>query len=314
MTAEIVADSRANADLLHRGFTIARLLSADEATALLERMVAIRGGESFDRTDGGGTGIEFHSSFLDMDPDYRKRADELVRSSFAGRLDALLRDYEILNGGLLLKPAWSSEVNLHYDWTMIRDLDQVSLNVWCPLVDVDISNGALQLVEGSQRLVRHIGAPHAPLYCRGYEAVLKERSTPIPLRAGEAVIYDSTVLHWSSPNGSGRARPVIAMNCIPRTATPVFYRLDDETAGRRFEVFDMSGGAYYEHDAADYFAGRIRARSLGFVRNGNRVVPLAEFERRLARAKNRRDARGGATGRTPLLRRLAASLGYGGKT
>jgi hypothetical protein len=314
MSAAIMADSRANADLLRRGFTIVRLLSADEANAVQETMVAIRGGEGFDRSDGGDTGIEFHSSFLDGDRGYRKRVDELVRSTFAGRLDALLCGYEILNGGLLLKPAGSSEVLLHYDWTMIRDLDQVSLNVWCPLVDVDISNGALQLVEGSQRLVRHIGAPLAPLYCRGYEAVLKERSTPILLRAGEAVIYDSTLLHWSSPNGSGRARPVIAMNCLPRTATPVLYRLDDQTAGRRFEIFDMSGGAYHEHDAADYFAGRIRARSLGFVRNRNRAVPLAEFERRMARAKNRRDARGGAAGRTPLLRRLAASLGYGGKT
>jgi hypothetical protein len=285
-------DEQKQAELHARGYTIVELVSGGDAAALLDAVAAQPPlGEFHPAT--AGKAFQFHSSFLDDDLVYRKRIHEMIKARFQPELDAILRDYEILIAGLFLKQPGSGAVHLHFDWTMIDDLDRVGINVWCPLVDVDETNGALRLVEGSHQLVRHIGAPHARPYFKGYEAELMDASLSVPLRAGQALIYDNTILHWSPVNRSAAPRPVIAMNCLPRTARPVFYRLDAEAGGKRFEVYDMADGGFFEHDAAAYFAGNIRRPSLGFVENPNRIVDRAEFQRRLDRLKRQREGRPG---------------------
>jgi hypothetical protein len=276
----IMLEPHREQELRTRGYTVVRLLKRDEAARLLKDLtVALRGG--FEPSTVKGEQFDFHASFLASDPIYRQHAHQAISERFQSLLDEILADYEILIAGLFVKQPGSGALPVHFDWSMIESPEEIGVNVWCPMVDVNAENGALHLVEGSQQLVRHIGAPHTPPYCCGFEDAVMERSTMVPLQAGEALIYDNTILHWSPVNRSARPRPVIALNAIPRRARPVFYRLETERTGSRFEVYDMSGGAYFDHAPADFFTGAVKRPSLGFIANPNRQLTADDFIERL---------------------------------
>jgi hypothetical protein len=290
--ARILASEERQAEFDRRGFTVVDLLSPEEVRASWE-MIEAAAPAQFDATARGGRAFQFHASFLHEDQDYRRRIHGLIRDALQPKLDRLLCGYEILLAGLFLKAPGTGMVPLHFDWTMVPDLSVVGINVWCPLIDVDVENGALHLVEGSQRAVPHIGAPGTPMWCAGLEEELTSLAVPVPLRAGQALVYDNTILHWSPPNRSAAIRPVIALNCLPRTVRPAFYRLDAESGGARFEKFDMGDGRHFKVQAADFFSGEIDAPRLGYVSNENRTLGREEAYRAIGvplpavRASNR---------------------------
>jgi hypothetical protein len=301
-----MSDSAAETDLEVRGFTVVRLLSEGGAQGLNDSIASLRADGLFDCSEGSKQ-FPFHSSFLDPDRDYRRRVHELVLDACKAPFESRFPSHWVMIGGLLLKPSGAGDVELHHDWTMVRDRRQRPLHVWCPLTPAAAVNGVLHFVEGSHRIVDHIGAPHTPVYCRGYQEALKVRSVSVKLSPGEALVYDSTILHWSPPNLGAEPRPAITLTCLPREAEPVFYRRDGE--GQRFELYDMADGGFFEHEAADFFAGTIRRPSLGFVANPNRQVPAAEFERLVAAARRRRGGGTGPDQRPSAWSRIRRSLG-----
>jgi hypothetical protein len=154
----------------------------------------------------------------------------------------------------------------------------------------------LRFVTGSHRLVRNIETPRVPYYFLSYAAELKERATPVATKAGEALIFDTTVVHWSRANASNRLRPVAASLFVPEDSTVVFHWLDQASGGTRFEQFDMEDDGYLDHSAQDFYSGKIRTRSLGFVENRNRGVSLAEFDELMANGEEIRQRAYGNAG------------------
>jgi hypothetical protein len=283
----IFLDPQRRQDWLAQGYSRVPVLTREEAAALLEELLAVRSRAELQATDHCQKRQGCHSSFDDPNPEYRRRIFDIVRDTFMPRLASVIDDYRMTLGGIFVKTPGSAEVPLHSDWTFTTDPDQVTLNVWCPLVDVDDRNSGLRLVAGSHRLFEHIGAPGVAPYFADYEQELKERSALMDLRAGEAVIFDSNLLHWSRPNLSDDIRPAVAFICVPASATPAMYRKDGD--GRRFEVFDMSNGGFFAQTSDELFEGRIRGKSVGFVANRNRPLSHREYERLHARgAKIRR--------------------------
>lgn len=294
----IFLDPQRRQDWLTQGYSRVPVLTREESAALLEELLAIRSRAELEASDHCQKRQGCHSSFDDPNPEYRRRVFDIVRDTFMPRLATVIDDYRMTLGGIFVKTPGSAEVPLHSDWTFATDPDQVTLNVWCPLVDVDDSNSGLRLVAGSHRLFEHIGAPGVAPYFAGYEQELKERSSLMDLRAGEAVIFDSNLLHWSRPNMSGDLRPAVAFICVPAGAVPAMYRKHKD--GRRFEVFDMSNGGFFAQTSDELFEGTIRGKSLGFVENRNRPLSKHEFDRLHGR---------GAKIRSRLLAPVAAGAG-----
>ncbi len=286
----IFLDDQAERDFARDGYAVVRLIGADEAAALLDGLAPLRRAP---RPEGDGSGL--YVSFMDSDRDQRRRLYHYFRDALEPRLEGVLDGYTVLAATLLDKPAGEGGMDLHRDWWMSSDLQDRNLIVWCPLVDADDANGTIRLVVGSHRLIPDLSAPHGGVYYARYQDALKRRSRSFPLRAGEALIFDATILHWSPAPGSGRARPAVNLMCLPKGAVPVFHKAHASPDGPMFEQFDMSGEGFYEHDMADFLAGNIRRPSLGFVPNPNRTISLEECERRLAAAEGRRiGAAGGA--------------------
>jgi hypothetical protein len=272
----IFFDASRQEEVFKNGYTAVRLLSAEEASALAESIVQLR--HEGDFATRNQRGMSFHASLLDSDLEYKRRVSALVAEWFAPRIAAILDGYRITTSGVLAKPPGGGELGVHRDWTMTSSVDDICLSVWCPLVDVEESNGVLRFVAGSHRLVRNIEAPHVPFYFQPFIDELKELATPVPVAAGQALIFDTTIVHWSGTNTTGTLRPVAAALCVPQDARMVFHRLDHASGGARFEQLDMEGDAYLDYDAKGFYGGSIDRPSLGFVKNQNRSVSREEFD------------------------------------
>ena len=284
--SRIFLDDRAQREFARDGFTVARLLSADEVAAVRASVDRLSAGRSPATENRDPSGL--YVSFQDSDLDYRREVYRYLRDFVSPRLDRILADYRVLTATVVEKPAGEGDMELHRDWWMSADPADMNLIVWCPLVDTDEGNGTIRLVVGSQRVTGDISAAHASKYFAGYGEELKRRARPIPLRAGEALLFDATMAHWSPENRSAESRPALSLMCLPKAAVPAFYTARNSAEGPMLELFDMSGDAYYEHDMADLMAGTIRAKSLGLVKNPNRSITLEEFDRRVAAAQARR--------------------------
>ncbi len=305
----IFVDDLAERDFARDGYAIVRLIPADEAAALLESVAALRPA----RAAPGGRGSGLYVSFMDSDRDQRRAIYRHLRDALSPHVDRILPGYKVLTATLLDKPAGEGDMDLHRDWWMSADVEDRNLIIWCPLVDADEINGTIRLVTGSQRLIHDLSAPRGGVYYAHYHEALKRRARSIPLRAGEALVFDATMLHWSPANDSGQARPAVNLYCLPKDAQPVFYKALSSPDGPVFELFDMSGEAYYDHDAAELVAGTIRRPSLGFVPNRNRPMAQEECERRLDAAQARgAGAPAAAGGGSPWRRRIAFMLGRPG--
>jgi ectoine hydroxylase-related dioxygenase (phytanoyl-CoA dioxygenase family) len=267
-------------EFLRQGFTIVQLLSPDEVATLVDACARLRPDDDVLDRDGG-TKHGNHTTFLDEDLDYKRGADAAVAAVLGPRIAELLVGYRPVISSFVIKAAHAAEVPLHIDWTFTERFDDIGINTWCPLVDVEASNGALRVLPGSHRLVSNIQGPLIPPFFGSYAGDLADRTVLVPLKAGEAVMFDTTILHASGLNHTDRPRMAAGSRWAPEDASQVLYRQDPTSRGKRFEIFSMEDGGFVEHGAAHYF-GTMRRPGVGHVPNRNRDISLAEFEARLA--------------------------------
>jgi hypothetical protein len=256
------------------------MLDAAEMAGMLEGVRALRPADRFAPT---GMVHSYHCSFLDANGQYKRQAFNLIQQIFAPHISQVLNGYEILNCNFYVKPPGTGEFVIHQNWPAIADLNDTTVTVWCPLVDVVESNGALQVVEGSHKLLPHVEGPNCPGYFRDFrEALIRKYLKPIPMSAGEALIFDDGLIHWSAKNDSTAARFAIQILCVPSDAQPVYFFFDPKTP-ERFELIAVDSEFFINADITDLTKRQPHWRSLGFIENRNRYLTEREFASLLAR-------------------------------
>jgi hypothetical protein len=265
-----------------QGFVTVPLLSPDEVAAVRERFFDIH-----DRRDADSDSLSlkqgYYVSLDHRDGNYRRQAEALVRETLAPRAAASLCGYRFLLGSFLLKPAGAGSLAVHRDWTMTADPRQTSLNCWCPLVDVDGENGALALLPGSHRcLPDNVHGPGMTQYLQLDRQRLPRLLRIVPLKAGEAAIFDYRMLHGSTANTTFEARPAIGGGFVPETARPMLHVRDAADGKGLFRMLEPEAEGWTDVLTGLMEPGRPDLRVVGRVRDRNRSMGQAEFERRLA--------------------------------
>jgi hypothetical protein len=192
-------------------------LEASELNTLKDAWLSIQSAKYFYPDD------QYHVTLLSHNKEYKNKISELLYPLF-DRLQKITVDhYRVLTTNLIIKYAWSGEVPLHQNWTFVDEQKYTSLTIWCPLQDVDETNGALYFLKGSHRLFRDMyRGPNIPYFFIQYESDIKDRLVSIPMKAGEALIFDDSMLHYSPRNNTGEHRIAIQSNIVPE-GSEIFY-------------------------------------------------------------------------------------------
>lgn len=227
---KVFRDDELHAKFEKEGFVIVDYYTADEVEYLLKLYRKLH------PKDEKG----FFPSTFSKDKNYRKVADEEIRKVGARSIDKYLTDIKVVCGSYIVKsPGEDSIMDVHQDMTLVDESAFTGINIWCPLVDLTDDNGLLFALPESHRFFpTYRGASLPTIYKNVYEKV-KQYSTPLYLKAGQAVIFDQSILHWSRPNLSKEVRPVTNTYFTHKDARYQICYLDPKEP-TKVEIFEQS--------------------------------------------------------------------------
>lgn len=225
----IFIDSNQDKHFKEKGYIIVDLLDSKIAKKIFAKVKILK----------SGVDATFYTSLWSSDSSYREAVNTIIFEEIASRAQPLLHDYKPLFGDLLVKrPSLTKDFPIHQDWTFVDEEIYTSLYVWCPLVDVGYWNGNLQVVEGSHQILDKIRGANIKV---SYEAIKpqiqKNFLKDIPLKAGQAIIFNQALLHASPPNRSLSTRIAMGLLLIPAEAQIYHYMMDaNNNCIRRYKV------------------------------------------------------------------------------
>lgn len=271
-------DPVAEASLAELGYAVIPFLDADQVAQVEE--VYWRLGPA-----PGDPRMTIHFDFQSESPEYKRAVADTLRPVLEPRIDATLDRFHLFSPNFIMKwPGDRSGFAPHQDTSLVDETQHRSVTIWCPLVDTmgadGSDNGILRFLPGSHEFIEWIRAHDPGAFAfEGFEEDIIDRfGVAVPLRAGEAVVFDHRTVHFSMPNSSDRPRLVIAMGLRPQEADLLHYRRGEDD---RFDVYAIDDDYYIDLDP---FALR-RGAPAGYskvdeVRMSRPVVDRAEFERR----------------------------------
>ena len=152
---------------------------------------------------------------------------------------------------------------MHQDWSFVDEQRAASVGLWIPLTDVDLSTGCLQVVPGSHAF------PHAPraactpfAYPQLVAQLKSECLETVPMKAGQAMLFDNRLFHCSPANIGSAQRIAATAVIVPAGCTMRYYHLVDRDRPNDVEVFEVPDDFFLYHTPGT----RPRnSTSLGFI-------------------------------------------------
>lgn len=113
-----------------------------------------------------------------------------------------LQHYKFIGGNFLIKDRHTTdEVPPHQDWTYVEEPRHWSAHVWIALRDVPADGGALFFIDGSHRMSTTLRtSPGNGWMYAGATEAMQQLRTVVPLKAGEALLFNNATIHGSVAN------------------------------------------------------------------------------------------------------------------
>ncbi len=154
-------------------------------------------------------------STYSKDKGYRESAHREICSIAQSSQARAFKDYKTVCGSFIVKyPGSENSMDVHQDMTLVDESQFNGINIWTPLIDLNSSNGTLYILEGSHRLLpTYRGASIRPIYDKTVIAMaIRKLARPVYPKAGEAIVFDQSIIHFSEQNRSD----------VPRIVTNIF--------------------------------------------------------------------------------------------
>jgi SAM-dependent methyltransferase len=228
-----------------------------------------------------------HVTMFQPDPAYRKAADLEIESVLAPYVLNVFPGYRILYGNFMVKePGAEGRFPVHQDWRYVQEPDFLSYAVWIPLQDTDETNGTLGVLSGSHQVLT---APRGPFLHEPFAGISEEVRNRygklIPLKAGEALIWDHRLLHYSNANLSTQPRLAVTVIMVPEQAKTFHCFRRSEDPEDRCRLYEISREFFHHY--------QIGSEPKEFARELAQLpVPILSFDSSVAEALLRVEERG----------------------
>ena len=139
-------------------------------------------------------------SVFDKDIAHKRAVDARISGCVERGLEQLLVDYEVFYSNFMIKFPGDGQIEAHQDFNFVDESLYTAFNLWCPLVDTGLQNGGLCVIPGSHNIFRTQRGPNLPKALTEYDDMLKRYVRWLPLKKGQAAIFDHKLIHYSPPN------------------------------------------------------------------------------------------------------------------
>jgi hypothetical protein len=151
----------------------------------------------------------FFPSTFSKDKNYRAVADEEIRRIGSRSINQYCQNIKVVCGAFIVKNIGvDSGMCVHQDMSLVDESRFTGINIWVPLVDLTIENGALFVLRGSHRMTPTYRGSSIPECFSPVMNEVIDFLEPVTVKAGEAVIFDQSIIHFSPPNYSDNIRIV----------------------------------------------------------------------------------------------------------
>jgi len=191
---------------------------------------------------------KFHSTMFVDNADYRKQTSESIRQLIIDKINKVVSGYRMLFANFIVKEAdTQTSVGIHQDWNFTSP-EFLSINIWIPLVDINAQTGLFHALKASHHVFQNLRyTPYEEDRYRHLESFILRESSPYAVRAGEALIYDGAMIHFSDPNLSASQRVAIGAVMIPEGAPNRHYYKRDRNKDS-VEVYEVDEAFYHGFD------------------------------------------------------------------
>jgi hypothetical protein len=187
----------------------------------------------------------FHSSHFSTNTIYKREVHDLISATLSPLAAPFLNDFIPIWGNFMIKnPHSAASMDLHADWTYVDELRYRSLAIWVPLVDVNIENGCFGIIEGSQKIVNTVRGPLIRQSTREHESEWEKRyGKTFLMKAGDAILYDHALLHYSPPNKTNEVRPALNLSMVPASTQWLHYCQPD--GANEIDLYKVTSPDFY---------------------------------------------------------------------
>ena len=175
--------------------------------------------------------------YVGMDHENKKLVAQMMEKISAialPKVQHLLKDYQLITASYVIKdPNPIGVVPPHQDWTFVEDeVQHCSVTCWIPLQDVNMQNGCIGVIKGSNKFfnsVRPSPSPQAPSPLAKHMFGIFPYLELLEMKAGEALFFDNRTFHASPPNLTNEPRLAIGLSFTQKSAKLRHYYLKPNT-------------------------------------------------------------------------------------
>lgn len=190
----------------------------------------------------------FPTTYSEKNIDRKKISKEIIEI-LDPFLQKNLKDFKIFAGSFITKyPDKNSELGIHQDMTLVDESKFIGVNIWIPLCEINERNGAVHILPKSNRLIPTYRNASIPNIYDQYSDLIKEYTKPVFLKAGEALIFDHSIIHYSPSNFSNSIRLAVNVFISNKEATIRTCHLDTKNNDGKVLIYEQEDNFIVEYE------------------------------------------------------------------
>lgn len=178
-------------------------------------------------------------------PELKRYYHEVIIEKSRKSLEKYFKNYHIPIASYFVKYANSKgDLEWHQDSSLLLNAHlEPHYALWCPLVSVDETNGALCVIEHSHKLNNEIITHDLPWPYRPLSNLFEKNKKVINLSPGQAVLFDIRLIHHATPNTTNEDRICFSFR-ITHQKSKYFNILCEKPGEKVISVFEETPDFY----------------------------------------------------------------------
>lgn len=229
--------------------------------------------------EGATNPITYDFTFIDKNIEFKQAVFDVITKFFKPHADKWLANYRPVIANYIRKQSTTGEVPLHENWAFADERKCSTVSIWCPLVDSFEENGTLQVVPGSHKRFGEIRGPMIPWELENIKhEIIDKHLIPLNTKAGNAVILDDSIVHYSAINKTNQLRLAIQLILIPAEFPSIHYHMNPTKSNEDVEILEVDTDFYMQFNPWKQPDG---AKRIGKLKYEFKPMNIQTFEQKL---------------------------------